>query len=651
MTAAPTEAAVVSAATASPEAAAPSGSARDLLWPIVTAAVAAGVVIVTALEGGSYDVVPRQAAGVVLWWAVVLGALVQGRRLSLPSAAAIVATAATLGLGAWAALTIGGSLSTERSAVEVARWIAYASPLVLVAWVLPRALWRSVVLGLTAGATVVVLLALGERLSPGLLTETRTVVFEDQSQRLVEPLGYWNALGSWGAITGLLLLGAAAHLRYPVARAAALVALPAVGATVYLTYSRSSIVVTAVGLMVLVALARNRWTLVFQIAAAAVGIGVTLSVTAGQDEIATATGAAGAGSVWLAVVVAGLLVAAVGAGTALLDTDRLRLPYRTARGVTVALGVVAIAGVAVAGVTAGPSAWDQFSQQEEANSSTDPTSRLTMVSNGTRVEQWRIALESWRDDKLTGSGAGTYEITYNQLGKDSDFVRDAHSAELESLSEQGVVGLVLLVGLMAGALAAGLLAVLRASSTLDRGLAAGATAAVAAFFLGSSFDWFWEVGALAFLAMALVGALGAASSSAEQRKAPGGRVLPIGVAAVALVALLVMLPGLVGTSELRRSQQAAAAGDLAEARARANEAIDIQPWAASPFLQRALVDEQDGQWAASIAALKLAIDRDPQDWRYPLVLARAEAKAGDADEALAAYRDAKRLRPNGRFFQ
>lgn len=613
----------------------------------LTVAATAIVLVVVALEGGAYDVVPRQAAAVLLWWAAVLGALVMGRRLTLPSAATIGATAALLGLGLWAGLTIDGSLSSERSAVEVARWVSYAAPLVLVGWVLPRPLWRGVVIGSVVGATVVSLLALGERLSPGLLSETRTVVFENQSQRLVEPLGYWNALGSWGAMTTLLLLSVASHARHAASRAIALLPVPAVGVMVYVTYSRSSILVTVLGLAVLVALARNRWTLSLQVAASAAAVGVAIATAAGQNEIAKATGTAGAGSVIVTVVVAGLVLAAVGGATARFGADRLRLPYGVARTTTIALGALALVVGVGAAATKGPDAWDKFSTVEK-DTNTDPSARLTMVNNGNRVAQWRVALDSWKTDKLTGSGAGTFELTYNREGDDGQFVRDAHSAPLEMLAEQGVVGFALLIALMSSAVAAGFLAVRRAVSDADRGLAAGASAAVAAFLLGTCFDWFWEVGALALLAMTLLGALGAARPAESRRQVRGLAWL---VAAVGIVALLVQIPGLVGTSELRRSQQAIADGDIVEARTLANEAIDIQPWAASPFLQRALVDEQDGQWAASIAGVRLAMDRDPYDWRLPLVLARVEAKAGDAEAALAAYRAAKRLRPNGRFFQ
>lgn len=636
---------------------------------LLVGAITAAAVVALGLEGGGYDVVPRQTAAVVIWWAILLGALLLRRDLPKPTLPLSLATAALAGLALWAAATIGGSLSTERSAIEIARWTAYLAPLMLVGWILPRNQWRSVVAGATVGAVTICLLALGDRLSPGLLSDTRTVVFLNTRTRIAEPLDYWNALGSWGVMTSLLLLSIGSHARSAVVRGTALLSVPAIGVVIYLTSSRSSLLAAVVGIAVLVALARNRWTLILQLLAAAAAIGLSIATTDGQPQIALATGDAGAGTVLLAVVGSGLALAAVGALTAVFGADRLRVPAHHAKIATIVGGIAAVLVVAALGVSKGGDAWDRFSTVED-QTVTGSQSRLTMLNNGNRVEQWRVALDAWKEDRWTGQGAGTFELIYNREGSDSQFVRDAHSAPLETLAEQGLVGLALLLTFMGSALTLGYLAVRRAADEWDRGIAAGATGAVGAFLVGSCFDWFWEVGALAMLAITLVAALGAAAavratgdapsdasapvdestpaSPAGRRRAPW--VLTIGLVTVAVVALLVQLPGLVGTSEIRRSQEAVRAGDFTEARDRADRAIDTMPWASSPFLQRALVDEQAGELEPAIQSLKLAARRDPYDWRIPLVMARVQARADNPRAALAAYRQAKSLRPYGQFF-
>lgn len=648
---------------------------------LLVGAITAAAVVALGLEGGGYDVVPRQTAAVVLWWAILLGALLLRRDLPKPMLPLSVATAALAGLALWAAATIGGSLSTERSAIEIARWTAYLSPLVLVGWILPRNQWRSVVAGATVGAVTICLLALGDRLSPGLLSDSRTIVFLNTRTRIAEPLDYWNALGSWGVMTSLLLLSIGSHARSAVVRGIALLSVPAIGVVIYLTSSRSSLLAAVVGIAVLVALARNRWTLILQLLAAAAAIGLSIATTDGQPQIALATGDAGAGTVLLAVVGSGLVLAAVGALTTVFGADRLRVPARPAKIATIVGGIAAVLVVAALGVSKGGDAWDRFSTVED-QTVTGSQSRLTMLNNGSRVEQWRVALDAWKGDRWTGQGAGTFELIYNREGSDSQFVRDAHSAPLETLAEQGLVGLALLLTFMGSALTLGYLAVRRAADEWDRGIAAGATGAVGAFLVGSCFDWFWEVGALAMLAITLVAALGAAAALRATGDAPPDAsvpdeasgpvdasapvdestpaspaaswrapwVLTIALVTVAVVALLVQLPGLVGTSEIRRSQEAVRSGDFTEARDRADRAIDTMPWASSPFLQRALVDEQAGELEPAIQSLKLAARRDPYDWRIPLVMARVQARADNPRAALAAYRQAKSLRPYGQFF-
>ena len=71
----------------------------------------------------------------------------------------------------------------------------------------------------------------------------------------------------------------------------------------------------------------------------------------------------------------------------------------------------------------------------------------------------------------------------------------------------------------------------------------------------------------------------------------------------------------------------------------------IQPWAASPHLQLALVREEQGELAAARRHLGDAIERDPRDWRLRLVAARLATKAGDIAAATAQLREARRLSP------
>ncbi len=617
--------------------------------PVLTSGLAAGALIFAlAMSQGGYDIVSRQTIAVVIWWLVGLTAVVAVGGPSAPRWSGVLVTVFAAGIAGWIALNLEASASQERSVVELGRAVAHLGPVVLLGWALPARWWRGVLVGLVVGGVAVCIAALGNRVSPGFLGQTTAIVFTNTSARLSAPLGYWNAVGSWSVITMLLLMAIGSHGALRWQRALAMSALPLVAAVGYLTYSRSSVAAAAVGLVVLLALAKHRWT------AAAVTLGAlaagaaVVAVVHGAPAIAEATGSAGGAEVVVAVLVAGVVLAGFTALCARLDGLALR-PAR-ARVATIALVALAVGVGGVSAAQYGPRAWDKFSTFETTNDA-DPTKRLTSLNNGARVEQWKVAIESWKLDKANGSGAGTYELTYNRTGPDAQFVRDAHSAFLEALSEQGWPGLLLLVGLVASTIAAVGTAARRCRNALDRGLVAGAGAGLAAFTFGTGFDWFWEVTALALYAMALTGAIIAAGKGEAEEHRRAVPVLRVGLVVVALIAVLIELPGLVGTSEVRRSQRDAAAGNLVLARSHADQAIEILPWASSPFLQRALVDEQAGAWRAARDGLALAIERDPYDWRLPLVLARVEAEAGRTEAALAAFRRAKALRPGGQFFQ
>ena len=71
----------------------------------------------------------------------------------------------------------------------------------------------------------------------------------------------------------------------------------------------------------------------------------------------------------------------------------------------------------------------------------------------------------------------------------------------------------------------------------------------------------------------------------------------------------------------------------------------IQPWAASPYLQIALVQEQAGQLPEALSAIDEAIERDSADWRLWLVKARLETKSGLIQEARASLERARALNP------
>ncbi|MBJ7328679.1 MAG: O-antigen ligase family protein [Solirubrobacteraceae bacterium] len=627
----------------------PDVSAREDRRALLPGQVAAflltfGGIVLLGLEQGAYDLVIRQQVAVVIWWLLALAFLVGLLPRTTPSAPGWVVIVALVLLGLWTTLSLGWSPDDDRTLVEIARVAMHLGVVVLVATALDRNTWRAAIAGASAAAAFICLAALTRRLFPDTFGED-VITEAFGSNRLSYPLGYWNAVGAWAGMTSALCLAWSAHARSWLVRGAALAIVPMAITTAYLTYSRASLGGTILGLIILLCASRNRVTLaVHAVVAAGFGVAAILAVR-DAPEIAQAKGGAGAGTITVILVVGVVVAFLLAFATSRFGLDRLRLSPRNGRIAFVGAGVLATLAIAVAAVTVGPDAWDQF-QDTTSTQSTDPSERLRSL-NGSRYAVWSAALNAADDAPLKGTGAGTFEFVWNERATKSEFVRDGHSLYLEPLTELGIPGLLSVLLLVLGVAWALVAALRHAEDPADRGALAAAAAACGAFFFGAGVDWLWESTAVTALALILAGA-GIAAGGRPSRALRWPVRVPIAVGAVVLC--LVQLPGLVSTSEIRRSQTAFERGDLASAQAHADDAADAQPWSPAPYVQRALIAERAGRFGAAVIELRRAQSRSPQDWRVPLVLARVEARRGNASAALAAYRRAKELRPRSRFF-
>jgi O-antigen ligase len=119
-----------------------------------------------------------------------------------------------------------------------------------------------------------------------------------------------------------------------------------------------------------------------------------------------------------------------------------------------------------------------------------------------RIEYWEAAVKALADDPLTGGGAGAFAVAWLEHREIDEVVRDAHSLELETAAELGLLGLLLL-----GVTIGGVVLASRQVALADPGLAAGPLAALAVWAAHSAIDWDWEVPALTLLAAILAGTL------------------------------------------------------------------------------------------------------------------------------------------------
>jgi hypothetical protein len=116
--------------------------------------------------------------------------------------------------------------------------------------------------------------------------------------------------------------------------------------------------------------------------------------------------------------------------------------------------------------------------------------------------------------------------------------------------------------------------------------------------------------------------------------------------AIAVAATLIQIPGIVSNQRIRASDAALAAGDLAGARELAEQAADAQPWAAAPQGQLATVDREAGELESAESEIGVAIEREPTNWQWPLILAPIQAEAGRRDDAVRTFADGRRLAPD-----
>jgi O-antigen ligase len=277
---------------------------------------------------------------------------------------------------------------------------------------------------------------------------------------------------------------------------------------------------------------------------------------------------------------------------------------------------------------------------------------LLDFSGSGRYQFWQAAVHENATDPWRGTGPGTFEFWWSRHGSYAGFIKNAHSLYLETLGELGIIGLVLIASFVAGTVGLGAVRAVRAPPDLRLGLAA-ATAGAAAFAVAAGLDWDWQLGVLPAVFMMLAGVIAVAGSPAEalrrhahrsrsllQRRL--GKGILIGLAAAAMLAIA--LP-LAATQDVASSEQSVSTGKLDQALSDARSASAVQPYAATPHLQQALVLEMAGRFPAALHEARQATSDESTNWRTWLILSRLEARTGHAQAAVRAYRRARVLNP------
>jgi hypothetical protein len=349
----------------------------------------------------------------------------------------------------------------------------------------------------------------------------------------------------------------------------------------------------------------------------------------------------------VALALAACMAGAAVLRAALLPLDSwlvgLRLPGHVRSPALAGAAVGGLTFVLVIGIAANvpqvvTAKYQEFTDRENTSPERGEARLLSARPEG-RFALWKIAVNAYREDRLRGSGAGTYALRWDRERERGGHVLNAHSLYVETLGELGLVGLVLLavtLALILGAFA------FRARGP-DRALFAALLACGFAGALHAGDDWDWEMPATTLWLFAFGGAA-LSRPRRRRRRRPWSEVRHrvIRVLGTAACIGLAILPARLALSQARLDAAVAMLqrGDCADAREEARAAlaaIEARPVAHAVI---AYCDMEAGRYRAAAGALEHARRLDPLNWETHYSLAIARAGAG-LDPAAAARRAAQ----------
>jgi O-antigen ligase len=628
------------------------------------------LILYLALENGGYDIVERSQAAIAVWWIVLIGTAIGVLPAAGGTRAGRVMLALLAGFALWTALSLGWTESGERTSIELGRTFAYLGFFAAALAVQGTAGWRPLLHGITAAVVVVCGIAVLSRLEPNLFPERVTGEYLpgiEIERRLAYPLNYSSGLGALAAIGLPLLLATTYTTRSRIVEALSAAAIPVVALALWLTTSSLSVPAAAIGLGAFILLSPDRLPKIGTALIAGAGSAILFAAAEQRDALDRGVPTPAAleqGDSMLAVVLVvcvGVGLMQAGLGLLLRHGTRpswMQVGRREAAIATAAVtAAVLVIGLAAGGAGAVGDAIDDFKSREGQDAAVDESrgAQILDFNSSGRYQFWEAAAEANASDPWKGIGPGTFEYWWSREGSYAGFVRDAHSLYLETLGELGIIGLVLVGGFVLGVLGLGAVRALRAPPETRLAIAA-ATAGCAAFAAAAAVDWTWELGVLPAIFMGLAAIAVAAGARHPRTSSPGrpwlvGNGGRIAVCVLAVAGIAAVSVPLTAADDLSASRAAVADGDLSGAFDDARNASDVEPYAASPHLQQALVLERAGRIEAAAIEASLATADEPTNWRTWFVRSRLEARVGDAEGSVAALRRARELHPNNPLLQ
>jgi hypothetical protein len=631
------------------------GSRTPAPLPFLAGASGALVAAAVLFGNGSSDGPLFWIGGAAIVVAAVAAVSAATGALALPELTPLGFTAVGCftGFVVWQGFSVLWSIEPDRTWNYVNRALIYLAFLLLglVAGTLRRApVYAAACLAVVTAAAVCV--ALSTKIFPGLSAETERVA------RLSSPVGYWNVLALLTVFAlPLALWVAAPRMRPDWLRAAGVLYLYAALVALLLTFSRGGVAVGVVAVALWLGIARPRLE-----SAAALGVALvpTLAVAgwAFSRPGLTKDGEPHALQVhdgrWfgLALVLGGIVAFAAAYWISryerrrpLSETWRVRVGRAgvAAAGAAVVLGIV---GLVAAGIT--PSrVWHKFNEPAASPTAVTGPGHLGSLASTSRWNWWQEAWKSWRAHPVLGTGAGTFDLTHRKLRVDGTVATEPHNLPLQFLSETGIFGFILFLGIaLAGAGA--LVETLRRLEGEDRLAAAALVVVLFAYVVHGVVDFDWDFVAVTAPVAAMLGVLLAAGRPARVRPLGARRgVLAVAAGAFAAAALYSLVSPWLASRRVDDAYAALGRSDFGAAVADARSAHDLNPVSVDALLAWGAAEAARGDTAAAGRLYTKAISIQPDNWRPWYYRARLLQTVSGPQAALFDAQQAAERDPRG----
>jgi UDP-GlcNAc:undecaprenyl-phosphate/decaprenyl-phosphate GlcNAc-1-phosphate transferase len=575
--------------------------------------------------------------------AALLGLLIA--RPAVPRGTALVAAIALAGLWLWALLSLGWAESADAAMTQANRWLLYAALFAVLVLLLRDDRLGVVIVG--AGAVAIV--ALGGYIAVRMLAGTGGELF--LLGRLNEPLGYANGQAGYLLMGMWPLIALAERARRPLLAGAGVAAATFLGGMVLLGQTRAILPAAAVSVVVLLAVVpgrtRRAWAL------AVIGAGVALCAGPVLDVYDSVSGGGRPQDGVLREAALAVLLASVGAGAvwaaATAAIGRLGERAESARKVAwVPLAMGAAVALVVAVVAVGnpvDKVSDEYNAFVDLEAQADTSTRFS-TGAGNRYDYWRVAVEQFTDHPLRGNGAGNYDADYFQERRTTEDIRQAHSIELQTLGELGLVGGALLLAFFAAILTG---FVRRAREASSDGRAAGLAVAAGGTFLvwlvHTSVDWLHLIPGLTGIALCSAAVLVGPWARSRAGAVGKARLAVVAVCTVAVIAGGVLIGRAALADRYLNQGRDALASDPVEAIDKARDSQALNDERLSAYYLESAAWARLGDYGRARAALGEATRREPHDFVTWALLGDLATRRGHHRQALLDYRRALELNP------